>query len=153
MNRTSISGLFKQLSRRALIGSPLLALLLLATIMSPAPAQAQNSDYWKSAAIIGGSTAAGAYIGHRVAGTKGTLIGAAVGGAAGYAIDRRRRQAEYNNSYYGDNGPYNNGPYNNGGYYGNNYPPDPNGGYYPGPNNYPPPSGYPGYLRSNRSHR
>ncbi len=115
-------------------------LLLLAMFISLAPqrAQAQSSDTWKSVAIIGGSTAAGAYIGHRVAGPTGAWIGAAAGGAAGYAIDRRRRQNEYNNGYYGNNGPY---P-DNGGYYGNG-PYYPNSGYYGGPGNpYPYGSGY-----------
>ncbi|HZU23763.1 MAG TPA: hypothetical protein VE998_13110, partial [Terriglobales bacterium] len=56
------------------------------------PAQAQVADYWKSAAIIGGSTAAGAYIGHKVAGPLGAAMGAGMGGAVGYAIDARRRR-------------------------------------------------------------
>src|ERR1700744_2403947 len=84
-------------------------LLLLAGIFtSVVPARAQSSDTWKSVAIIGGSTAAGAYIGHKVAGTTGAYVGAAVGASAGYAIDRRRRQNEtYNADYpYGDNGGY-----------------------------------------------
>ena len=111
------------------------ALLLVATFTYVLPASAQSADTWKSVAIIGGSTAAGAYVGHKVAGTKGAYIGAAVGASAGYAIDRRRRQNENYNSDY---------PYGNGGYYGDNAPypsnayPDPgNGGYYPDPNGYP----------------
>jgi len=94
------------------------------------PASAQSADTWKSVAIIGGSTAAGAYVGHKIAGTKGAYIGAAVGATAGYAIDRRRRQNEsYNADYpYGDSGPYaDNGAYPNDGY--------PDGGYYPDSNN------------------
>jgi hypothetical protein len=104
-----------------------IALLLVAAFMSVMPAHAQNGDTWKSIAIIGGSTAAGAYIGHKVGGTTGAYVGAAVGATAGYAIDKRRRQNEnYNNGYYGDNGGY----YpDNGGYYGNNDPYDGNGGY------------------------
>ena len=143
MNYSSISEWLTKLGSRALKSSPLLALLLLATLTSGVPVQAQSSDTWKSVAIIGGSTAAGAYIGHRVAGNTGAAIGAAAGAAAGYAIDRHRRQNEYNNGYYGDNGGYYgpNDPYANDGYYGNNYPPD-NGGYYGGPASYPYPSGY-----------
>jgi hypothetical protein len=64
-------------------------------------------------------------------------VGAAVGASAGYAIDRRRRQNEYNNGYYG-----NNGYGDNGGYYGND-PYQNDGGYYGGPGNpYPYGSGY-----------
>lgn len=102
------------------------------------PAQAQTSDYWKSAAIIGGATAAGAYIGHKIAGTPGTLIGAGVGGSVGYAIDaRRRRNAAYNDAYaYGDPSGYYGGADPNAPY-GNQYP---NGGYN-GPYS---PAGYPG---------
>lgn len=127
----------------------MIALLLVASFMSVKPAQAQvSSDTWKSVAIIGGSTAAGAYIGHRVAGSTGAYVGAAAGAATGYAIDRRRRQSEYNSGYYGNNGPYS----SNGGYYPapNNDPSYGNGGYYGG-NGYPPPSqGYPGYLVNRR---
>jgi len=86
-------------------------------------AQAQSADTWKSVVIIGGSTAAGAYIGHKVAGRTGAVVGAGVGASAGYAIDRRRRANEYynqygDNAYYGNNGGY----YGNGGYYDNQYP-------------------------------
>jgi hypothetical protein len=111
--------------------------LLVATFTYVIPASAQSADTWKSIAIIGGSTAAGAYIGHKVAGTTGAYVGGAVGAAAGYAIDRHRRQNENYNSdypydgsgYYGDNAPYPSNVYpdsGNGGYY-----PDSNGGYYP----------------------
>jgi len=126
MSYTSISDSLKKLSARAIKSSPLIALLLVAMFASAKPAQAQNGDTWKSIAIIGGSTAAGAYIGHKVAGSTGTYVGAAVGATAGYAIDRRRRQNEYNNGYYGDNG----------GYYGNNYPYSGNNGYYGDNNGY-----------------
>ncbi len=144
MTCTSISGRLTNSIVRVLKVSPLLALLLVGMLLtSSAPAQAQSNDAWISAAIIGGSTAAGAIIGHRVAGTTGAYVGAAVGGATGYAIDRRRRQSRYNNGYYGDNGGYNNGPYGDGGY-SNNYPPSDNGGYYGG--GYP----YPARYRSNR---
>jgi hypothetical protein len=124
---TSISGLTTKAFKR----SRWFALLLAVTFVSVLPAHAQSNDAWKSAAIIGGSTAAGAYIGHRVAGTAGAYVGAAVGASAGYAIDRRRRQSEYyNNGYgYGNGGNYN----GNGGYYGNNGPYYGNGGYYGDP--------------------
>ena len=139
---TRISEVFESVSRRAIKGGGLAVLMLLAMFVSltPARAQAQSSDTWKSVAIIGGSTAAGAVLGHAVAGRTGAWIGAAAGGATGYAIDRRRRQNQYNNEY-GYNQPY---PNNGGGYYGNgqyypsNAPYDPNGGYYGGPGN-----GYP----------
>ncbi|HKD91220.1 MAG TPA: hypothetical protein VKB56_04930 [Terriglobales bacterium] len=113
----------------------LVALALAAGFMTLAiqPAQAQSSDYWKSAAIIGGSTAAGAYIGHKVAGPTGTMIGAGMGAAVGYAIDSRRRAGAYN-SYgdgsYGPSGQY--GPYGGNAPYGGPYngPSDPNAGPY-----------------------
>jgi hypothetical protein len=114
------------------------ALLVAFTAAAIQPAQAQTSDTWKSVAIIGGSTAAGAYIGHKVAGPTGTWIGAGVGASVGYAIDSRRRANEYRNQGYYDP---------NAGYY-----PDPNAGYYPpsgvyGGTPYPGsyPSGYPAY--------
>lgn len=115
-----------------------IALLVLATFTYVMPASAQSADTWKSVAIIGGSTAAGAYVGHKVAGTKGAYIGAAVGASAGYAIDRRRRQNEnynsdypYGGGYYGDNAPYPSDGYPNSG----------PGGYYPdSQNSYPYPS-------------
>lgn len=106
------------LSVNALKGSPLVALVLAGMFITVAPAHAQNSDAWKSAAIIGGSTAAGAIVGYKIAGSRGAYVGAAVGGSAGYVIDQRRRANEYNNGYYGDNG----------GNYGNNYPANGNGG-------------------------
>ncbi|MBV8207132.1 MAG: hypothetical protein JO041_10090 [Acidobacteria bacterium] len=119
----------------------LLALALVAgfTLLPAQPARAQTSDTWKSVAIIGGSTAAGAYIGHKVAGPTGAWIGAGVGASAGYAIDRRRRANEYYPPGYADNGYYGQGG------------PDPSGGYYGGPQDsgpYPPPGpSYPaGYL-------
>jgi len=96
----------------------LFAILLLGTVVALMPTQAQAqstaSDTWKSIAIIGGTTAAGAYIGHRVAGRTGAYVGAAAGATAGYAIDRHRRQNEYNNGYYGNYGNY-------GGYYNGSY--------------------------------
>ena len=96
------------------------------------PAQAQSSDYWKSAAIIGGSTAAGAYIGHKLAGTTGTMVGAGMGAAVGYAIDSRRRAGAYNtygDGSYGPDAQY--GPYGGNATYGGPYngPNDPNAGY------------------------
>jgi len=129
MTCSSVSESLKNFALRTLKSSPLVVLLLVAMFASAKPAQAQNSDTWKSVAIIGGSTAAGAYIGHKVAGSTGAYVGAAAGASAGYAVDRWRRQNEYNNGYYGDNGNYNG---NSGGYYGNNYPSNDNGGYYGG---------------------
>jgi len=128
-----------------------LAILAAFALLAMRPAQAQSADTWKSVAIIGGSTAAGAYVGHRIAGPTGTLIGAGVGASVGYAIDSRRRASEYNNQdaygnggYYGTGGPY----YGNGGY---------NGGPGPYASAYPYPSGYQSdndyYRSSNRFSR
>ena len=128
----NISQALASLSDKALRRAGLVALLLVTafSMLVPERAQAQSSDTWKSIAIIGGSTAAGAIIGHEVGGRTGAYVGAAVGAGTGYAIDRRRRQNEYNNGYYGNNGYYD----NNGGYYGNdrNYR---NDGYYGGQGN------------------
>jgi hypothetical protein len=144
MTYTNVLEKLTQFAARAMKTSRLVVLAMIATFTSVAmqPAQAQNADTWKSVAIIGGSTAAGAYIGHKVAGRTGALVGAGVGASAGYAIDRRRRANEYYNQsaydpagYYGYNDPYSG---NNGGYYGN-------GGNYGGPydgGGYPYPSGY-----------
>lgn len=125
----------------------LFAVAMFASFMLVAmqPAQAQSADTWKSVAIIGGSTAAGAYVGHKVAGPIGTVVGAGVGATAGYAIDRHRRQNEYyngqyaygNGGYYPNAGGYdgnNRGRYGDGGYYGDVY----DGGAY-----------RPGYMTSN----
>ena len=147
MTRAIISEFLTKLSTGAIKRKRLLALLLVATFASVIPARAQSSDTWKSVAIISGSTAAGAYIGHKVAGTTGAYVGAAVGASAGYAIDRRRRQNEnYNSDYpYGDSGSYNDngGYYGDNGGYGNQYPNPGNGGYYgDSRNTYPDPSGY-----------
>ncbi len=120
MTSACISESLKKISARVLKSTSLVAVLLVAAWVSVTPAQAQSSDTWKSVAIIGGSTAAGAYIGHKVGGTTGAYVGAAAGAATGYAIDRRRRQNEYYNS------DYSNG---NGGYYGNSYPYSGNNGY------------------------
>src|SRR5690349_1656663 len=116
MTYTGIYGSLAGFAARLITTSRLIAFTMVAafTAVAMQPAQAQTSDMWKSAAIIGGSTAAGAYIGHKVAGRTGAYIGAGIGATAGYAIDRRRRQNEaYNQGYYPDNG--------NNGYY------DPNG--------------------------
>ncbi len=137
---------FEQLTKRAIQavrGSFFVALAIVAafSLLATQPAQAQNADVWKSVAIIGGSTAAGAYIGHKVAGGTGALVGAGIGATAGYAIDRHRRQNEYNNQYGYGNGGYYPGP---SGYYG--------GSYYPGLYNgsaYPP--GYSANYRSRYS--
>ena len=141
MTHASISELQTQFSTRAIKSSRLVAFLLIMTFTFVMPAQAQSADTWKSIAIIGGSTAAGVYIGHKVGGRTGAYVGAAVGATAGYAIDRRRRQDENYNSDY----PYSNGGYygDNGGYYGNNDPNSGNGAYYgDSRNTYPYPSGY-----------
>jgi hypothetical protein len=141
MTHASISELLTELSTRAIKSSRLVALLLVAMFTSAMPARAQSADTWKSIAIIGGSTAAGAYIGHKIGGSRGAYVGAAVGASAGYAIDSRRRQNEnYNNDYpYADGGYYG----DNGGYYGNPYPYSGNGGYYGGSRDtYSYPSGY-----------
>ncbi|MBV9072074.1 MAG: hypothetical protein JOZ10_00465 [Acidobacteria bacterium] len=124
MTHTSFSASLVSFGARALRSGRLLMLALLASFTTAAmqPAQAQSADTWKSLAIIGGSTAVGAYVGHKMAGTTGAMVGAGVGATVGYKIDQRRRANEY--SQYGYNG-------DNGGYYGNNggYYPD-NGGYY-----------------------
>jgi hypothetical protein len=141
MTHASISELLTNLSTRTIKSSRLVALLLVATFASVMPAQAQIADAWKSVAIVGGSTAAGAYIGNMVGGSRGAYVGAAVGASAGYAIDRRRRQNQNYNSGY----PYGNGGYSgdNGGSYGNGYPYSGNGGYYGDSSNTNPyPSGY-----------
>src|SRR5690242_3855578 len=111
---------------QAFKNSRLIAIAVLAVfaLIAMRPAQAQSTDTWKSVAIIGGSTAAGAYVGHKIGGSTGALVGAGVGASAGYAIDRRRRANEYNqNAYYNDNGNgyYGNGAYN-GPYDGSAYP-------------------------------
>jgi len=124
MTYAGVFGLLTKLASRAIRSSRFVALAMVATFTSVAiqPVHAQSADTLKSIAIVGGSTAAGAYIGHRVAGPTGALVGAGLGASAGYAIDRYRRRNEYYNDQYayGDGGNY---P-NSGGYYGNN------GGYY-----------------------
>jgi hypothetical protein len=126
------------LPARAITGSWLIVLAMVVsfTLAAMQPAQAQSSDTWKSIAIIGGSTAAGAYVGHKVAGSTGAWIGAGVGASAGYAIDRRRRENQYynnqaayenaayydpNSGYYGNAGPYGSSGYGNGRYDGGPY--------------------------------
>jgi hypothetical protein len=139
MSYTRVSERLTKIATQAIKSSRLIALAIVATFTSVAmqPAQAQSADTWKSVAIIGGSTVAGAYIGHKVGGSTGAVVGAGLGATAGYEIDQRRRANEYyNQSAYGDGGYY---P-SNGGYYGN----DGNGGYngpYDG-GGYPYPSGY-----------
>src|SRR5205807_7439265 len=139
MTYTTLSEPIRKVGTRALQSSRFLTLALAVLVaMAAQPAHAQSSDTWKSVAIIGGSTAAGAFIGHKVGGSTGTLIGAGAGAAAGYAIDRHRRANAYynNNPYaygpYGSDSPY----YGNGGY---------NGGPYGGTSSYP--SGYQGGNR------
>jgi hypothetical protein len=147
MTYTRLSERLRKLSARAIKSSRCVALAMLATftLLALRPAQAQSADTWKSVAIIGGSTAAGAYVGHKVAGSTGALMGAGVGASVGYGIDSRRRANAYNNQYaYGDGGNYR----TNGAYYGN-------GEYNRGPyaSTYPDPSGYQSnnyYRSSNR---
>ena len=133
MTNTRIAETLTRLAKRAIKSSRLVALAMITTFtslaMQPA-AQAQSSDTWKSVAIIGGSTVAGAYVGHKIGGSAGAWAGAAVGASTGYAIDRRRRANEYYNqygdgAYYGNNDPY----YGNGGYGGYNGGPYEGGAY------------------------
>jgi hypothetical protein len=150
MTYTRLSERLRKLAARAIKSSRCVALTMLATftLLALRPAQALSADTWKSVAIIGGSTAAGAYVGHKVAGSTGALIGAGVGASVGYVIDSRRRANAYNNQYaYGD-----------GGYYGTNGPYYGNGEYNGGPyaSTYPNPSAYQGnnyYRSSNRFSR
>jgi hypothetical protein len=160
MTNTSISERLTKLAIRAIKRSRFVALAIVATFtFAPMqPAQAQSANTWKSIAIIGGSTAAGAYIGHKVGGSTGTFVGAAVGASAGYAIDKRRRDNQYyNNDYaYQNSGYY--GPYsgNNGGYYGNSDPYYGNGGYNGAPydnGGYAHPAGYQSNDYSRNSNR
>src|SRR5207248_4701171 len=119
MTYTSISERFTKLAARAIKSSCFIALAIIAAVTLGAmqPAQAQSSNTWKSIAIIGGSTAAGAYIGHKIGGSTGTFVGAAAGASAGYAIDKHRRDNQYyNNDYVYNDGGY----YPNDGNYGNN---------------------------------
>ena len=137
----TFTGIYPSLSRVA-TRSRLMALALLVTftVVAMQPAHAQTNDTWKSAAIIGGATAAGAYIGHKVAGPTGTWIGAGAGAAVGYAIDRRRRQNQYyNQGYYDPNAGYS--PNGNNGYYGGPY----DSGSYPYTAQPYPAQQYPGY--------
>jgi len=148
MTYTRLPERVRKLAARAITSTHCVALAILATftLLAMRPAQAQSADTWKSVAIIGGSTAAGAYVGHRVAGPTGALMGAGVGASVGYAIDSRRRANQYNNQYaYGD-----------GGYNGTDGPYHGNGEYNAGPyaSAYPYPSGYQSdnnyYRSSNR---
>jgi hypothetical protein len=123
MTDTRLTQIFSRFAGRAIESSQLIALALIATfaLLTMQPAKAQSPDTWQSIAIIGGSSAAGAYIGHKVGGSTGALVGAGVGASVGYSIDRRRRANEYHNQYaYGDGGyDGNDGGYlGNGGYYG-----------------------------------
>ena len=156
MTITCIFGSLSQFAARAITRTRLLAVALVIafTAVAMQPAHAQSSDTWKSVAIIGGSTAAGAYIGHKIAGPTGAWIGAGVGATAGYAIDKKRRDNEYReygyndpNGYYGQSGSYD----PNAGYYPNNGSNGNNGGYYGGPNgNYGGPYDGGRYPRSSR---
>ena len=60
----------------------------------PAPrraiARAPKRDWVRTAMIIGGSSAAGAGVGGLIAGKKGALIGAAIGGGAGTLLQAAR---------------------------------------------------------------
>ena len=149
MTYTRVSEIVSNVAFRAIKKVRLVAFAILAivTCVSLQPAQAQSSDTWKSIAIIGGSTAAGAYVGHKMAGRTGAVVGAGVGASVGYSIDRRRRANEYNNQY-GDNGYYGNDPYyGNSGNYGGPYDGTYSGQYDP----YGYPSGYQGNSYSGSS--
>src|SRR3954452_12256863 len=153
MNYSTVREAFARVAIRVLKSSRFVALGLVASFTSLAiqPAQAQSSDRWKSIVIIGGATPAGAYIGHKVAGTGGAVVGATVGASAGYAIDQRRRANQYNQYAYGDGGYYG----NDGGYYGSDDGYYGDGGYNDGPYDdgaYPYPSAYQSknYRSSNR---
>ena len=168
MTYTSIAQRLGNFTTQAIKSTRFVALAIVAafTFVAMQPAQAQSSDTWKSVAIIGGSTAAGAIIGHKIGGRTGAFVGAAVGGSAGYAIDKRRRQNQYDRYAYGDNGYGNYDPYyddgyygDNGGYYGNNGGYYGNGGYNGGSydnGGYAYPAGYQGNnypVQNNRSCR
>lgn len=147
MTYTRLCELLTKLASRAVKNSCLVALAMVATFTSVAiqPVQAQSADTWKSIAIIGGSTAAGAYVGQKIAGPTGALVGAELGTSAGYAIDQYRRRNEYYNQYgYGDGGYYTNssGYSGNGAYYGDS-------GYYS--DAYDGSAYQSGYLTSNRN--
>lgn len=134
MFHIDVNGALAKVIRKVITTNHVIAILLVAALglVTTPPAQAQSGDTWKSIAIIGGSTAAGAIIGHKIGGATGAYVGAGVGAAAGYAIDRRRRRNNEYNGYYGGNYPNNGGYYpDNGGYNGNAYPYPSNGGYYP----------------------
>jgi hypothetical protein len=145
MTHISVTDALTKFARKVIKSNHVIAIALVIALglVAARPAQAQSNDTWKSVAIIGGSTAAGAIIGHKIGGATGAYVGAAAGAATGYAIDRRRRQNnEYNNGYYGGNYPNNGGYFpSNGGYYGNGYPS--NSGSYPYQANN-------GYSRSHR---
>ena len=156
MTHTRFPKRLTKLAIQAIESSRFVAVVMLAAFALAAmqPAHAQSSDTWKSVAIIGGSTAAGAIIGHKIGGSTGAVVGAGVGATVGYSIDRRRRQNEYNQYGYNDGGYYpNDGGYypNDGGYYGGYG----NGGPYDGTAYpYPYPSGYQSNsYRSTRSSR
>ena len=128
MTYTTLFEVLAKFASRAVKSSCFVALAMVATFTSVTiqPVQAQSADTWKSIAIIGGSTAAGAYVGQKIAGPTGALVGAGLGASAGYAIDEYRRRNEYYNQYGdGDGGYYpnssrypGNGPYYGDGYYG-----------------------------------
>lgn len=135
MIHINVNGALGGLVRKVIKSNHLIAILLVAALglVTARPAQAQSGDTWKSIAIIGGSTAAGAIIGHKIGGATGAYVGAAAGAATGYAIDRHRRNDQYNNGYYNSGYYPDNGGYypSNGGYYGNGSAYPSNGGYYP----------------------
>lgn len=140
MTHTRFPKTLIKLATQAIESSRFVALAILATFTLAAmqPAHGQSSDTWKSVAIIGGSTAAGAIIGHKIGGSTGAVVGAGVGATVGYSIDRRRRQNEYNQYGYNDGGYYPNdggyyGGYGNGGDYG---PYDASADPYPYPSGY-----------------
>lgn len=139
-----------KLAIRATKSSRFVALAIIAafTTVAMQPAHAQSSDTWKSVAIIGGSTAVGAYVGHKIGGGTGALVGAGVGASVGYEVDSRRRSGQYYNQASNDGGYYpSNGGYVGNGSYGNG---GPDGGYNDG-GAYPYPAGYQSNNYSNSS--
>src|SRR3569832_1088853 len=76
MTYTVTYGSLAERARRVITTSRMIALALVVTftVLAMEPAQAQSNDTWKSVAIIGGATAAGAYVGHKIAGSTGAYI-------------------------------------------------------------------------------
>ncbi len=94
MTQTKISGRLSEFASRVVTPSRVIALALVVafTAVAMQPAQAQTSaDTWKSVAIIGGSTAAGAGVGAVLGGGSGAKRGAVVGLLGGTVYDLATR--------------------------------------------------------------